>query len=61
MSIEDRLAIVEVELAQVRQKLNLPAVPANWVDQISGSLADIPEEDYQEFLECCRAVRAEVG
>src|SRR5262245_3069062 len=30
---------------------------ANWVDQVSGSLADMPEEEYQRFLECCRAVR----
>jgi len=29
----------------------------NWVDQISGSLAVIPDEDYQQFLEHCRAAR----
>jgi hypothetical protein len=31
----------------------------NWVEEISGSLADIPEDDYQEFLEHCRAVRSQ--
>jgi hypothetical protein len=60
MSIEQRLAIVEAGLAQVQQKLDLPAAPANWIEQISGSLADVSEEDYRKFLECCRAVRAEV-
>jgi hypothetical protein len=36
---------------------NAASGPANWVEQIAGSLADIPEEDYQLFLDCCRAVR----
>jgi hypothetical protein len=29
----------------------------NWAANVAGSLADIPEEDYQAFLDCCRAVR----
>ncbi len=52
---EQRLLAVEAGLADVRQKLG--PVPSNWVEQVSGSLADIPEEDYQEFLDHCREVR----
>lgn len=55
--IERRLASVEASLIQVQQKLRLAPSPANWVEQVSGSLADIPEEDFQQFLDCCRAVR----
>ncbi len=55
--IDQRLTSVEAVLTQVQQKLGLAPSPANWVEQVSGSLADIPEEEYQQFLECCRAVR----
>jgi hypothetical protein len=57
--IEKRLSSVETALSQVQQRLGLAPSSANWVEQISGSLADIPEDDYQQFLECCRAVRNE--
>ena len=55
--IEQRLASVEAGLRQVQQKLGSAPCAGDWVEQISGSLADIPEEDYQRFLDCCRAVR----
>ena len=55
--IEQRLTSVEAALAQVQQRLGLAPSPGNWVEQVAGSLAEIPEEDYQHFLECCRAVR----
>ncbi|MBI3758895.1 MAG: hypothetical protein HY269_03975 [Deltaproteobacteria bacterium] len=58
MSIEQRLSAVEATLQAVQQKLGITPSSGNWVDQISGSLADIPDEDYQRFLECCEAVRA---
>ena len=57
MQIEQRLTSVEAALAQVQRRLGLASSPANWVEQVAGSLADIPEEDYQQFLECCRAIR----
>jgi hypothetical protein len=57
VQLEQRLSAVETALSQVRQKLGLSSAPANWVEQVAGSLADIPEEDYQKFLDCCRAVR----
>jgi len=57
--LEHRLSSVEIALNQVREKLGLASVGANWVEQVSGSLADIPEGDFQRFLEFCRAVRGE--
>lgn len=55
--IEQRLTLVEAALAQVQQKLGLASPVGTWVEQVSGSLADIPQEDFQQFLDCCRAVR----
>jgi hypothetical protein len=55
--IEQRLLSVEAGLSEVQRKLGLPVSGANWVEQVAGSLADIPEEDYQQFLDHCRAVR----
>jgi hypothetical protein len=57
LQLEQRLSSVETALSQVQQKLGLSPRQGNWVDPIAGSLADIPEEDYQKFLDCCRAVR----
>ncbi|CAN5455504.1 hypothetical protein BH10PLA2_BH10PLA2_13140 [soil metagenome] len=55
--IEKRLASVEASIRIVQQKLGLLPSETNWVEQISGSLKDIPEEDYQLFLKECEAVR----
>jgi hypothetical protein len=57
IKIEQRLSTVETALNRVQQKLGLGPAPANWVDEVAGSLADIPDDDYQKFLDCCRAVR----
>jgi hypothetical protein len=57
--IDKRLSSVENALTEVQQKLGLAPASGNWVEQVSGSLADIPEDDYQQFLQCCRAVREE--
>jgi hypothetical protein len=57
--IDQRLESVETALTQIQQRLGLAPLSANWVEQISGSLADIPENGYQQFLECCQAVRKE--
>jgi folylpolyglutamate synthase/dihydropteroate synthase len=55
--VEQRLTLVEATLTQVQHRLGLSPHLTNWVEQISGSLADIPEEDYHQFLDSCRAVR----
>ena len=57
--IDVRLTSLESAVTQVQQKLGIAPSPTNWVEQIAGSLADLPEDDYQEFLRCCRAVREE--
>jgi hypothetical protein len=59
--LDQRLSSVEVALPQLQKKLGMPPGASNWVEQISGSLADIPDEDYQVFLECCQAVRNGAG
>jgi len=56
--LEQRLAAVEATLVQVQQKLGLTPSAAKWVEAVSGSMADIPDEDYQLFLDCCLAVRS---
>lgn len=57
--IDQRLSSVEYALTQVQQRLGLAPSSANWVEQVSGSLADIPDDVYDQFLQCCRAVRNE--
>jgi hypothetical protein len=57
--LDQRLSSVETALAQLQQKLGIAPSSPNWVEQISGSLADIPEGDYQQFLQCCRDVRTQ--
>jgi hypothetical protein len=59
--IEQRLSTVESGLNQVRQKLGLVPTGANWVEQIAGSLADLSDDEFQRFLDCCRAARAGVA
>lgn len=54
-----RLTSLEAAVTQVQEKLGIAPPTANWVEQFAGSLADLPEDDYQEFLRCCRAVREE--
>jgi prefoldin subunit 5 len=55
--IEQRLSTLEASLSEVQRRVGLLPTAGNWVEQVSGSLADIPEEDYHEFLKQCRAVR----
>ena len=43
-TIEERLATVERELAELKSRL--PALPkANWIEAITGSMKDYPEFD----------------
>lgn len=57
VEIERRLLTVEAGLAELRNQVVAKPTTGNWVDQIAGSLADLSEEEYQEYLACCRAVR----
>ncbi len=55
--IEHRLSSLDAALNLIQNRLGLVSTGTNWVEQVAGSLRHIPEEDYQQFLECCRAVR----
>lgn len=54
---EQRLSSLEAALNLVQKKLGMEPAPSDWVEQVSGSLADIPEDDYNRFLDYCRAAR----
>ena len=60
-SIEERLAVLEREVAELRRQRPVVrvAVPpgANWVDAISGSMEDFPE--FEKVLEYGRQIRRE--
>ena len=58
-SIEERLAAVEREIAELRQwrtasRLKVPP-GGNWVEAISGSMKDFPE--FEQVLEYGREIR----
>lgn len=42
-TLEQRLAELEREVAQIKRQLMPPASNGNWVDEISGSMQSIPE------------------
>ena len=50
-TIEDRLSVLEKEVADLKR-----AQPAangkkrHWIEEISGSMKDIPEADFNEFV-----------
>ncbi len=54
-SIEERLAAVERELAELKTRLPLGPKAENWVEKISGSMKDYPEFD--EILRLGREMR----
>jgi hypothetical protein len=56
-TLEKRLGALEAAVADIQRKLAMNATAPNWIEQISGSMKDIPEEDMQKFLEYCREVR----
>jgi hypothetical protein len=55
--LESRLTAVETALAQVQERLGILPPSSNWVDRIAGSLAELSDEDYRLFLDCCRRAR----
>ena len=54
-SIEERLAVVERELAYLETRLPPEPKPGNWIEKISGSFKDDPEFD--EILRLGREMR----
>jgi hypothetical protein len=55
-SIEQRLAAVELAVADIQRRLLVQAPAANWLERVTGSFKDEPAFD--EVLEYGRAFRA---
>jgi hypothetical protein len=53
--LESRLAAVERELADIKQKLSKNGAGSNWIEQISGSFANDP--DFEEIVRLGREYR----
>jgi hypothetical protein len=54
-SIEERLASVERDLAELKARFPPVPKPENWIERISGSMQDYPEFD--EILRLGREMR----
>lgn len=58
VSIEERVTMLEKEVARLKLQVSqLPKPNGNWLDQVSGSMKDIPEDVWKEFQEYCAEVR----
>ncbi len=44
-SVEERLAVVEQELAELKRRLPQGPRKKNWIEEINGSMKDFPEFD----------------
>ncbi len=59
--IQKRLTTLEREVAALKSKLDGGSEgkksDKNWFDEVAGSMKDIPDDVYDEFLQCCREVR----
>jgi len=54
-SSEDRLAVLEAEVAQIKRLLGEERKPQNWLDRVVGSMSRHPE--FQEVLRLGREFR----
>ncbi len=54
-TVEERLAAVEAELAQLKHRLNGRTASSTWLDRIAGSMKDEPE--FAEVLRLGREAR----
>lgn len=54
LSLEERLAAVEVAIAELQQQVTLPQ-PTNWLQQITGSFKDEPA--FEDVLAYGQAIR----
>lgn len=58
LTVEQRLAALEKEVAQLRVQLGQLTVPkGDWVEQISGSMKDVPQEEWDKFMKYCEEIR----
>ncbi|MDA1013248.1 MAG: hypothetical protein O3A00_02215 [Planctomycetota bacterium] len=54
-NIEQRLALLEKEVAKLKSRAHGDA--GSWVDSIAGSMKDVPEEDFREFVRLGKEAR----
>jgi hypothetical protein len=53
--IERRLDSLEREVLELKQRLNNGNAPINWIERITGSMADFPE--FEEVIRYGREIR----
>jgi len=53
--LERRIAALEREVAKLKRQLGIE--DRNWLDNLFGTMSDIPEEDFQEFVRLCKEAR----
>jgi hypothetical protein len=56
LTVEQRLAAVEREVAELKSLFTGASVPDNWLEKVTGSVTD--EAAFREVLELGRAIRA---
>lgn len=54
-TVEQRLAALEQEVADL--KLRVDRNGSEWLDRSSGAMADIPDADFEEFVQFGREFR----
>jgi hypothetical protein len=60
ITMEERLAALEKEVALLKMRLDqLTSPKGDWITKLSGSMKDIPEDVWREFMECCAEVKRE--
>ena len=58
-TIEDRLALLEREVARLKEQIAHPNGGGNWIDRITGSMESYPE--FARVLELGRELRRSDG
>ena len=53
--LEQRITALEQEVAKLKRQLGIE--DRNWLDNLFGTMSDIPEEDFQEFVRLCKEAR----
>jgi hypothetical protein len=54
-NIEQRVAALEREVAELKRSAK--GDQGNWLEEVSGRMKDIPEEDFREFVRLCKEFR----
>lgn len=55
LPIDQRLSVLEQQVAELRREVSILRPPTNWLDRLAGSMSAFPE--YQEVLRLGREIR----